>query len=129
MLTFNTVHSELLRWLGESVWFPTNLLPSGNLHWSPVDINRARLDYSYDGLNLFYIVDFNEKGEIVRLETERYMGQDRSETWIGRCSEYKESCGMKIPFVVEAAWLINGEEKNYGRFFLREIEYNVPEQY
>ena len=29
--------SELLRWLAESIWFPTNLLPSERLKWSVID--------------------------------------------------------------------------------------------
>jgi hypothetical protein len=32
---------ELLRWLSESVWFPTNLLPSENLMWAAIDNSSA----------------------------------------------------------------------------------------
>ncbi len=64
--------AELLRWLGESFWFPTNLLPSDILRWSPIDSLNAKLTYAYNNMTVFYMVRFNEIGEITRLETERY---------------------------------------------------------
>ena len=47
---------ELLRWLGESVCFPTNLLPSEYLRWSPVNGNTAVLNFHYKGIQLCYVV-------------------------------------------------------------------------
>ena len=74
--------SELLRWLGESVWFPTNFLPSEKMQWRAIDDSSAKLTFNYNGLSLFYIVKFNDAGEIVQMETKRYMDEKRLETWI-----------------------------------------------
>jgi hypothetical protein len=82
--------SELLRWLGESVWFPTNLLPSENLRWTGIDTLSARLTLNYKGLSLFYNISFNYKGEIIQMETKRYMGEKRVETWIITPGKYEE---------------------------------------
>ena len=71
---------ELLRWLAESVWLPTNLLPSKNLQWAAVDNETATLSFEYNGLSLFYIVNFNSLGEIAQMETQRYMDETRLET-------------------------------------------------
>lgn len=60
---------ELLRWLGESVLYPTNLLPSQRLQWSPIDTQSAKLTLQYRNLSLFYLVIFNNAGEITQLET------------------------------------------------------------
>jgi len=49
---------ELLRWLGESVWFPTNLLPSDNIKWESIDDKSAKLLFSYQDLELVYIHNF-----------------------------------------------------------------------
>ena len=52
--------SELLRWLAESIWFPTNLLPSERLKWSAIDSTSAKLTFKYKDLSLFYIITFND---------------------------------------------------------------------
>ena len=64
---------ELLYWLGESVFFPTNLLPDEKLQWFPIDSHTARLTYHYNDLSLFFIITFNEIGEITQMVTKRYM--------------------------------------------------------
>ncbi len=107
---------ELLRWLGESVWFPTNLLPGENLFWKSVDDNHAYLYYKYQDMTLKYLVTFNEKGEIIRLKTTRFMDEQNKETWVGNVSNYETIGGMKVPTKIEAAWVLNGEEKAYARF-------------
>ena len=38
---------ELLRWLGESILYPTNLLPGERLRWVPIDSQSARLTFNY----------------------------------------------------------------------------------
>lgn len=65
---------ELLRWLGESVLYPTNLLPGERLRWFAIDNVSAKLSFDYNGLSLFYLVTFDEAGMITQLETKRYMG-------------------------------------------------------
>lgn len=68
----NYNQGELLRWLSESVWFPTNLLPSENLKWTAIDSFSANLTFNYNGLSLFYFINFNEEGEIVQMENAVY---------------------------------------------------------
>ncbi|MBC7567446.1 MAG: hypothetical protein H7223_10845, partial [Pedobacter sp.] len=80
---------ELLRWLSESVWFPTNLLPSENLQWIPIDSLSAKLIFNYKGLSLFFKVNFNNLGEIIQMETKRYMDEENLETWVVKCGNYK----------------------------------------
>ncbi|HMG08241.1 MAG TPA: DUF6544 family protein, partial [Mucilaginibacter sp.] len=95
---------ELLRWLAENVWFPTNLLPSDNLNWVAIDENTAKLTFSYNGMSLFYIVTFNSSGEITQMETKRYMDKNKLETWIGKLKNYKEINGVAVPTAIEAIW-------------------------
>ncbi len=56
---------ELLRWLSESVWFSTNLLPSQHLHWIAIDNKTAKLSFNYNNFRLYFIVLFNDIEEIV----------------------------------------------------------------
>ena len=120
---------ELLRWLAESVWFPTNLLPNENLQWKPVDMHHAHLVFTYKGLSLQYLVTFNDKDEIAQLETKRYMNEKSLETWIGKVSDYGVKNGMMIPFSIEAIYKLKEGDYSYAKFKVMKIEYNVPERF
>lgn len=118
---------ELLRWIGESVWFPTNLLPTENLQWSALDSHTAKLIYNSKKFSMHYLVTFNDVGEITQLETKRYMGDKNLETWIGKLSGYQEYNGILIPTVIEAIWRLPDQDYPYARFKITELEYNVPQ--
>jgi|GEM_PF-2022738 len=85
--------------------------------------------YTVRKFNVHYIVTFNEVGEIIQLETQRYMGDKNLETWIGKLSEYKEFHGVFVPTVIEAGWKLNGQDFPYARFHLTELEYNIPQMF
>lgn len=112
---------ELLRWLGESVWFPTNLLPSERLTWEPVDDNSAKLIFNYNDLNIFYIVTFNEQHELVKFETRRYMDASTLKPWFGECSNYQEVEGVKVPFNIKASWKLDDGDFNYVDFYITDF--------
>ncbi|MCZ2459700.1 MAG: hypothetical protein LC128_08725 [Chitinophagales bacterium] len=120
---------ELLRWLAESVWFPTNLLPGDNLHWMPVDSTSAQLNFTYNNISLSYLVSFDTSGAITEFKTKRYMNENDLETWVGKVSDYKEKEGMMIPFAIEALYQLKDGDYSYAKFHVNEIEYNVPEKY
>jgi len=115
--------AELLRWLGESFWFPTNLLPGDNLKWSPIDSLSANLTYTDNKMAVSYIVRFNEIGEVTQLETERYKEKGKLEKWIGKASDYKYFDGFKVPTHVEALWELKEGSFQYVDFFVDTIEY------
>ena len=115
--------AELLRWLGESFWFPTNLLPSDNLSWDPVDSNNARLNYQYRDTGISCLVSFNDKGEMTRLETERYRQEGELKPWIGKVSDYKSFDGFLVPTHIEASWIMEEGEHQYVDFYVETIKY------
>lgn len=120
---------ELLRWLGESVWFPTNLLPNENLQWIAVNNQTAQLIFKHKNYSLSYKVIFNELGEIVELQTKRYLGDGNLETWIGKVSNYKEINGIVVPTTIEAIYRLKEGDYSYAKFNVKRIEYNVPERF
>ena len=120
---------EFLRWLSESVWFPTNLLPGKNLHWEPIDKHTAKIKYDYKELSLFFTVTFNDKDEITTLETKRYMNAKKLETWICKMYNYKNINGIVVPTTAEAIWKLDHGEVCYARFNVLNIEYNEPMRY
>ena len=115
---------ELLRWLGESVCYPTNLLPQDNLYWLPINDNSAQLIYNNQGMLLSYKVFFNNKNEIERMETLRYMGDTKKEKWVNKMSNYQLKNGMLIPIDLEAGWQLTDGYFPYARFKITNIEYN-----
>jgi hypothetical protein len=120
---------ELQRWLAECIWLPTNLLPGERLKWKTIDANTAKLIFNYKDLSLFYKVYFNQKGEITQLETTRYMNEVNKETWLCKCTGYKELNGIIIPTKIEAVWKLKKGDFSYAKFKVRTIEYNKPEKF
>jgi hypothetical protein len=120
---------EFQRWLSESVWFPTNLLPSEHLKWTEIDNHSAKLSFHYNELAVEFEVTFNPKGEIVQMETKRFMQKGSKETWIVKFADYKKMNGVFIPTRNEAFWRLEGKDLCYAQFNLLDIEYNVASRY
>ncbi|MDB5110922.1 MAG: hypothetical protein JWR67_2036, partial [Mucilaginibacter sp.] len=117
---------ELLRWLGESVLYPTNLLPSENLRWSAIDTRAAKFTFNYKGLSLFYIATFNNAGEIIQLESKRYMDKSNLETWIIKLANYKKVNEIVVPTTFEVLWRLKKGDFSYAKFNVKKIEYGKP---
>lgn len=122
----NFNEGELQRWLGESVWFPTNLLPCERNQWSPIDANSAKLSFQYRSVSFAYIVTFNEVGEITQMETERFMGDENRQNWLIKLADYKELNGVIVPTTAEAIWKLEAGEFSYAKFNVKKIEYDKP---
>lgn len=122
----NFNEGELQRWLGESVWFPTNLLPSERVQWSPIDANSAKLSFKYRSVSFAYIVTFNEIGEITQMETQRFMGDENRQNWLIKLADYQELNGVIVPMKAEAIWKLETGEFSYARFNVTKIEYDKP---
>jgi len=120
---------ELLRWLGESILYPTNLLPSDKLTWVAIDTNKAKFTFNHNGLSLFYIVTFNEIGEIIQLETERYMDEKNLETWVIRIANYKNFGNILVPTTFEVLWRLKKGDFSYAKFNMKKIEFDYPQKF
>jgi hypothetical protein len=120
---------ELLRWLGESILYPTNFLPSERLQWLPIDTLSAKLKYSYNGLSLFFKITFNEIGEITEMETKRYMDEKNLETWVIKATNYKHLNNVIIPTAFDVLWRLEKGDFSYAKFNITEVEYNKPEKF
>ncbi len=122
--TYN--QAELQRWLGESVMYPTNLLPGNNLHWQAIDQTTARFTYDYQGLSLYFIVSFNDAGEITQLETKRYIDVKNQATWIIKMGVYKSINNIRVPTKFDVIWRLEKGDFSYARFNIMQIEYDKP---
>lgn len=114
---------ELLRWLGEAVLYPTALLPSERISWTPVSSSKARVTLNHDNMKVYYDVEFSESGEIVYMETMRHIDSEKMEKWAGVCSNYREVNGMRIPMHIKGMWRLKTGDLEYARFDIEGIDY------
>lgn len=120
----NFNEGELQRWLAESVWFPTNLLPSKWLAWSATDEHTAQLHFRYKNVSFSFTVLFNGIGEIVQMETQRFMTETQRETWICQFSDYQNKAGIIIPVRGEVSWRLEKGDVSYANFKVKTIAYD-----
>lgn len=124
--------SELMRWLAETPWFPTSLLPNKYLHWKEIDSSSSKAIIEYGKIKVEVIFYFNEQGQIVKLNADRYRTVNNSyskDKWIGYYTDYTKVNGMMIPKEIEAAWNLSSGEFSYAKFKITDIEYNNPSIY
>jgi uncharacterized protein DUF6544 len=120
---------EMQRWLAESVWFPTNLLPSANVEWTSINDNSSKLSFEYQDISFAFIVRFNAVGEITEMETQRFMAAGKREPWRCKMANYKTIDGVKIPFSAEVIWKLQAGDYSYAKFEVGKIEYDIPEKF
>lgn len=94
----------------------------------PIDQHTAKMTFTYNGHSLFYIVNFNEIGEITQLETKRFM-EESLETWIGKTSNYQEANGIKIPTTIDAIRKLRTGDYSYAKFNATELDFDIPRRF
>lgn len=120
--------SLLTRYLMESIWFPTALLPSNLLRWNPIDDHRAEAVLHYGSIHVSAIFEFNENHDVIRIVTEDKYRDFRSSfekaTFTLNCSDHADFDGMRIPSTVEFVWNLPKGDFSYGKYKIIHIEYD-----
>lgn len=110
---------EWLRFVAETPWYPTALLPSQGAQWTAIDEHSARVALRDGSLEASLVFRFDETGlvESVSADTRgRLVGNVTVPTkWHGRFWDHRERSGMRVPMAAEVAWVIDGEVKPYWR--------------
>ena len=123
--------STLLRYLGETVWFPIAAL-SNYIKWEGIDSSSARATMSYGGITASAVFRFNEKGDVINFVCKRYRtvnDQYILETYSVHLKDYKGLSGIRIPTKGEAVWNLKTEDFSCYQMEITEIEYNKPSIY
>ena len=84
-----------------------------------VRINNATFRFGPDGLP-------------ARITAERYRDVDGKGVltpWGGGASDFREVGGLKLPFRMQAFWIVDGREVQYVDFEVESVEYDRPEPY
>jgi len=116
---------ELQRFLGEAVWFPTALLPSALLTWSPVDEHSATATLEDNGTTAALTFEFDE-ARITAIRGSRYQenhGQYTLQPWLIACREHAPHEGSMIPRRCEVSWIVGGQPVPYWRGRIASVSY------
>jgi hypothetical protein len=116
----------LQRFLGESIWFPTALLPSSTVTWRARDDRSAFVTLRDGRLEVTLLFEFGDDGMPSAVSGDRYkenQGQYALQTWHISCGETAIRDGLTIPLRCEVAWVSNGVREPYWRGRLSSIEY------
>ncbi len=116
-----------MRYLGESVWYPTALLPSEGVEWEPIDERSARATLEHRGTAASLVFYFNGRNEVERVSAERPYRKDdgtyESTPWTGYWRNYQVRDGVRIPIDGEVEWHLPEGDLPYWRATVEEIEY------
>jgi hypothetical protein len=118
----------LQRYLAESVWFPTALLPRKGLTWEPIDDSSARATLTDSGVSVSLEFRFGEEGEIVGIYTPARFrdvnGTPVPTPWEGSFRSYGRVGGMMVPREGEVAWILPEGRLSYWRGQIVRVEYD-----
>jgi hypothetical protein len=118
---------ELMRYLAETVWFPTALLPGAGVEWTPIDNESARATLAHRGTSVSLVFYFNSRNEVAHVSAEsRYREVDGTfepTPWTGHFHNYQVRNGLLIPIDAEVEWNLPVGNLSYWRGHLDEIEH------
>ena len=125
--TGDVASGELMRWLAETAWYPTALLPSQGVRWEPVDERSARATLKDGPHVLTMTFTFGDDGLLRSGRAEargRIVGKEIvMSPWEGRWSNYQVHDGMRVPMSGEVAWLLPEGRKPYWRGTISSLRY------
>jgi hypothetical protein len=91
--------------------------------WQAMDSNSAKATFTNHGITIAAILYFNEKGQLIDfISTDRDINHYAFSTPV---SNYKNINGINIMTYGEAIWHYPDGKFVYGKFNLKEVEYNV----
>ena len=100
---------ELLRFLAETVWYPTSLLPSQGVVWEAITQHSSRATLTDGETTASVVFQFDAEGLITSMRAEsrcyRVVGDKLMfMPWVGNFREYSVRNGMRIPLEGEVGW-------------------------
>jgi hypothetical protein len=119
---------ELLRYLGEAVWFPTALLPSAGVMWTALDDDSATATLSDGGTTVSLDAHFGESGEIVSISAMRpreVRGTSVLTPWVAHLRGYTRRRGMMVPATGDVEWQLPSGSLPYWRGRVVSARYHV----
>jgi hypothetical protein len=119
---------ELTRYLAESVWFPTALLPAEGVTWEGIDDDAARATLEHEGTTASLVFHFSDEDEVARVTAERRPravdGGYEEAQWTGHFRNYRDRDGMRVPVEAEVEWNLPEGDLTYWRARVPVFDYH-----
>lgn len=121
--------SALARWLGEAVWFPSALVPTGDgrIRWQALDDSMARATVTDGATSASADFTFAPTGEIRSMRALRYRdvgGEAVLTSFEGEYGGWIRRGGFMVPGAAEVAWLLPEGRYAYWRGRPTHIDYD-----
>lgn len=118
---------ELMRFLAESAWYPTALLPSQGVRWSAIDDRSAWATLEDGPVSVTLRFTFLPDGPIDTVDADargRMVGGTFvSAPWHGRFWNYEAYAGVRVPVDGEVSWLLPDGPHPYWRGHMTEVAF------
>lgn len=122
---------ELMRFLAESCWYPTALLPGHGVEWEPVDDRHAHATLVDGDARVKLRFEIDEKGRVASVYSEArgrtVEGESVPTPWQGRFWDWRHSHGMRVPFRAEVAWILPDGPRPYWRGEIVDLRYELAD--
>lgn len=124
-----TDQGTLLRYLGETVWFPSAAI-SNYIHWEEAGSNAAKATMTYGGLTASAIFRFSDDGKFLAYEAKRYYNRKNGATledWNIEAdpTSYKTfQPGITIPTRLSVTWKLEEGNFTWLKLEITKIQYN-----
>jgi hypothetical protein len=120
----------LVRYLAEITWFPSAAL-NRYVKWDQLSANRAEATVSYGGVRASGIFTFDNNGDVVSFEADRYLERKEGATlekWFIQIEPngYKTFNDMRIAAKSNVTWKLKSGDFTWFRVNITELDYNPP---
>jgi hypothetical protein len=122
----------LVRLLGELTWLPGALVDPRYVTWAPRDARSARATLAVGGRAVEALFHFGPDGLPERFEAERHRevdGRSVLTPFVGHLADFRQVDGVRVPFRLEAAWVVDGREQPYARWEVERFELDRAEPF
>jgi hypothetical protein len=120
--------AELQRYLAESVWYPTALLPSEGVQWEAIDDSAAEATLEYGGVSASLTFRFSENDVVTEVHAEeraRRVDDGYEPTpWTGSWHDYETRNGMTVPLAGEVVWHLSEGDMKAWQGKVTDISYD-----
>lgn len=121
----------LHRYLAESVWYPTALLPSDRLRWTAIDGNKALATLTDRDITVSLEFWFNADGEVDGIYSPArwgtFDGGYKQKPWEGHFKNYVLKSGMRVPSEGEVGWYDDGTWRSVWKGQIVEAHYELTQ--
>ena len=121
----------LHRYVAESVWLPTALLPGPHLSWTAIDDDHALATFTDAHTTVSLRFRFTREGDVAEIHVSDRAREDHGAyiptPWTVRCEEYGVFSGMRIPVRCSVQWEMPDGPLPYWRGTITSARYAYAE--